>query len=352
MTEQFLKSVQGCLAGVIIGDAMGMPVETMTPAEILAATGGLGVTGFIDAKQRNISQLAAFKAGDYTDDWQLTRAVARSLIRCCGYDQTDQALSMIQELQLSQAGWGRTTKDGLKSLQKYFDTHGQAGRRPSVPRLMTKHLSGSGNGVAMRVAPIALVDHFLNFYHPDHIIENGQLTHPDCRAWMSAYAINLILMRIMQTRLIPSGKNKSTTDEDFVDMVRMLDYNHSRFSDHRECQDLILKCDEVIEIRGYKFDLAAELNVLRDRIGTSCFCLESVPFSIAIYLRHPYDFRAGVLEAVNAGGDTDSNASMAGAMIGANVGLDGIPAEWLNFRPEFQEALELGEQLYRTFYRQ
>jgi ADP-ribosylglycohydrolase len=68
---------------------------------------------------------------------------------------------------------------------------------------------------------------------------------------------------------------------------------------------------------------------------------------MAVFLRHPRNFRAAVLEAVNAGGDTDSTASMVGALVGANCGLDVIPAEWLNFRPEFQEPVELGEKLYR-----
>ena len=56
----------------------------------------------------------------------------------------------------------------------------------------------------------------------------------------------------------------------------------------------------------------------------------------------------GILEAVNAGGDTDTIAAMVGAMIGCNVGLEGIPEEWLRFRPEFQKALMLGEQLFQV----
>ena len=87
---------------------------------------------------------------------------------------------------------------------------------------------------------------------------------------------------------------------------------------------------------------------LREKIGTNCFAMESVPFAIATFLRHPTDFRAGVLEAVNAGGDMDTTASMVGAMIGANCGLSAIPDEWKNFRPEFAQPLELGERLYKT----
>ncbi len=52
-----------------------------------------------------------------------------------------------------------------------------------------------------------------------------------------------------------------------------------------------------------------------------------------------------MLAAINAGGDTDTNGAVVGALIGANVGLDGIPPEWQSFNPEFQEAILLGGQL-------
>lgn len=87
---------------------------------------------------------------------------------------------------------------------------------------------------------------------------------------------------------------------------------------------------------------------LRCGIRTGCFSLESVPFSVATFLRHPKDFRAGVLEAVNAGGDTDTTGSMVGGMIGANCGIEGIPAEWRDFRQEFRDIQALGEAFWKS----
>jgi len=57
-------------------------------------------------------------------------------------------------------------------------------------------------------------------------------------------------------------------------------------------------------------------------------------------------------EAISAGGDTDSMASMVGALVGANCGLkndkleDIIPSEWIDFCPEFGETLKFGKEFF------
>ena len=86
-------------------------------------------------------------------------------------------------------------------------------------------------------------------------------------------------------------------------------------------------------------------DTLRKTAGCGFTALDSVAFSIGTFLRHPCDFRTGVLEAVNAGGDSDTHASIVGALIGLNCGLSAIPKEWRDFSPLFQEAIEIGTKL-------
>jgi len=62
--------------------------------------------------------------------------------------------------------------------------------------------------------------------------------------------------------------------------------------------------------------------------GVSCYSLESIPFAIGTFLRQYNSYAKGVLEAINSGGDTDSNAAMVGAMIGTNCGVRTIPRTW------------------------
>ena len=74
-----------------------------------------------------------------------------------------------------------------------------------------------------------------------------------------------------------------------------------------------------------------------------------MPFVIGTFLRHMDDFAGGITEAVNAGGDTDTNAAIVGSLIGARVGMDGIPSEWANFRPEYAVARKIAAGLVRLF---
>jgi ADP-ribosylglycohydrolase len=50
-------------------------------------------------------------------------------------------------------------------------------------------------------------------------------------------------------------------------------------------------------------------------------------------------FAEGLLDLVALGGDTDTNAAVAGALLGAREGRDGLPGAWLG-RLADREAIE------------
>jgi ADP-ribosylglycohydrolase len=56
-----------------------------------------------------------------------------------------------------------------------------------------------------------------------------------------------------------------------------------------------------------------------------------VAFQNAFYqLLHASTLEEGVINTVRAGGDTDTNAAIAGALLGAVHGRRGIPAQWMD----------------------
>lgn len=55
--------------------------------------------------------------------------------------------------------------------------------------------------------------------------------------------------------------------------------------------------------------------------GGSYHVYDSLPFSYALFFREPSSF-GSILDAVNAGGDNDTNAKFVGEMLGASHGLD------------------------------
>ena len=63
-------------------------------------------------------------------------------------------------------------------------------------------------------------------------------------------------------------------------------------------------------------------------LGNGVEAHESVPTAIYTFLRYPDSFADVVGYAISLGGDTDTIASMAGAVSGAYLGLDAIPEAW------------------------
>jgi hypothetical protein len=54
-----------------------------------------------------------------------------------------------------------------------------------------------------------------------------------------------------------------------------------------------------------------------------------VAFRVAFWhLAHTDDFEAALVDVVNRGADADTNGAITGALLGARLGVDAIPARW------------------------
>jgi ADP-ribosyl-[dinitrogen reductase] hydrolase len=62
-------------------------------------------------------------------------------------------------------------------------------------------------------------------------------------------------------------------------------------------------------------------------------------------LRDPPAVEEGMVEVVSAGGDTDTNGAVAGAVLGARFGLEAIPVRWLAAIPDRPQLEELTARL-------
>lgn len=346
-----LDKITGCFLGVAIGDALGAPVEMMKKEDVLKQTNGKGITGFnhnvrrkhfTSEKNLSLKYIAQklgirsiIKLGKTTDDWGFTEIIIDSLVRCKGvFDVNDIALAHVDAVENGLIeGMGGTTRDSIKELKEYFDSRGKTGRSPFVvPKHRTKR--GSGNGVAMKVAPLVwgYSDYNMRIDMPE-IAELGMLTHSDPNAWSAAYAVFKLLFEDI----------KDYSVEYLIDQVEYFD---GYFYDKEKGKNFATYLHPLKD----KDFLFGPIENIRNKLGCGCVCTESVVYAIACYLRNPYDFKKGVLEAVNGmPGDCDTNASMAGALIGKNVGKEGIPEEWLNFSPDFKKVEYKAKELYDVY---
>jgi ADP-ribosylglycohydrolase len=93
---------------------------------------------------------------------------------------------------------------------------------------------------------------------------------------------------------------------------------------------------------------AADLKLTR---GVSGYVVHCVPVVIQAWLRFPEDYASAIRSVIRCGGDTDTNAAIVGAIVGARVGVEGIPEAWRSGIAEWPRNLRwicrLGRELAR-----
>ena len=82
-----------------------------------------------------------------------------------------------------------------------------------------------------------------------------------------------------------------------------------------------------------------------ERLGNGIEASESVPTAIYAFLRHPTSFQEVVTYAISLSGDTDTIASMVGALAGAHLGLEAIPRLWADDVEDGFRLLDLADSL-------
>lgn len=105
------------------------------------------------------------------------------------------------------------------------------------------------------------------------------------------------------------------------------------------------KIRQAVEL-GRKVQNPEELyDLLNGVIGTGITVQESIPAVFAIIAACKGDFKNAVWCAVNAGGDTDTIASMTGAILGGYRGIEAIPQEAVERMKKVNAFLELKETI-------
>lgn len=79
--------------------------------------------------------------------------------------------------------------------------------------------------------------------------------------------------------------------------------------------------------------------------GMPCAIYHQLPAAYYLAARFANDFESAVLHAVNGGGQNMSRAMLTGALVGAQVGLEGIPGRFLDGLENAEELLALAKKI-------
>ncbi len=296
LRDRFRATLLGCA----IGDALGFPFEG-APPEAIARVPMLAEDFVARPRGR-------YQKGQFTDDTQMTLAVAEAITaegRVEGRSIAQRLAALWRDGQILAPGQGCTEAMGRILAGVPWMSAGAP-------------LGHAGNGAAVRAAPLGLLHHDdLGRIARDAEVQ-GVITHKDPRAQGGGAAIAAAVALGLTDGPLPADAFchrialvVSSFDQSFASEIERLP-QLSRFEPSAAIK-LIARAGRAPR-------------QLSDWPGISPFVVPSVLMALWAFLCERDDFRACMSVALRAGGDTDSVASMAGAVAGAHLGCMGLPA--------------------------
>jgi len=313
----------GMFLGVAIGDSLGLCCEGWSAAKIKEVYGR--ITFHHEPKSHNL------KIGSTSDDTQLTLAVAEAILED-NLSMESQVKHHIAAFQETTAGWGNTTRDSVRRLANGANWASSGNGS-----------SGLGNGVAMKIAPMGV---YLCSVHPDrqkltegieHITKINLMTH---RTSVSASAALAHAFGIYYCCTLDDPKDFS------VDKFQKMIIKASSIGRQMFAETLTDDITNRFEVLFQKEHDTQKL--IDDFGGGSCYCYNSLPFSYGFFLQNPNSIES-LYNVVNAGGDTDSNASMVGALLGALHGTSIFPEHLIGGLVDVDKVLAVAERFAEKF---
>ncbi len=301
--------ILGTLYGIAIGDAMGMPTTFLSRSEIKRRYGV--VRDFLEAPMDG-SVHSKMVRGQYTDDTELTIALARAIVRARRVDPSVVAEELLRWADehdvLSTTLIGPSTRAAIEGLKKGISCT-VTGRK------------GTTNGCAMKIAPVAIFDALASDRRTvDDVINACMPTHHTSIAVSGASALCFALKECLRGERdmgrIVSAALRGARDGAWA----MGDPELSIESRIKEAVSLTGEAamDNFLD-ELYSFLMEPQGALTED----------AVPAAIAIFVHSQGNLHDAVIEGSNLGGDSDTIGSMAGGLAGAYSGLAMIPAEWV-----------------------
>lgn len=302
--------IAGTLAGMVYGDAFGVPGE-LWPREKVRSRFGT-IDKFLDGPEDNIVA-CYFKAGHYTDDSSQALVILNDLLK---YGCVPETAILAKDL----IAW-------VESMNGFeINLLG-----PSSKASLLAHVKGEDytkytktaltNGAAMRIAPVGT---FFNFDETKSLCRTvakvSSVTHGTDVAIAGAS---------MVAQAVASGLCGRSYDEMLEDICKAFDFavTLGELTWAASIKDRLLNVLD--KAKGCtdpdKFSL-----LVYNLVGTGTMTSESVTAALAIAY-YCQDVEKAAFLCANMGGDTDTIGSMACAICGAFNGLSSIKNETISY---------------------
>lgn len=141
------------------------------------------------------------------------------------------------------------------------------------------------------------------------------------------------LMRIAPLAFCNVNQFSGWTYEEVIEDVSAITHAHKISTDI--CKEFVFLLNDIIHKHldghhtDYILNILPELDVLESEVSSGVFVKDTF-FAALWCFTFTDNFKDCIIKAVNLGGDSDTTASVAGALAGTYYGYDDIPQEWIN----------------------
>ena len=324
MTEPRQDQVTGALIGCAVGDALGAPIEGWS-RERIASLDGL-TAGYRPLVHGRAPNQTRYPLGQYTDDTQLTLAIARSLVA---------------EVRVDGAAIGR-------EFAALWESGEIVGAGPVADRAVRRLIAGSHwqdaaiaddlplNGAAMRIAAIGLWDCADRASLAADATVASIVTHKHPLAIDAAIAVATAVADAVTISAVDTPR--------FLNGVAdAIETRSPEFGKHiRQVRAwLELPEDDALQAIASTGD-----GRIHDGFGIPALAEPTVLAALYAFLKSPTDYIATIDITLRIGGDVDTIAAIAGAISGAHNGLVAIPRDLVIGVKDSAEILDLGRGLF------
>ena len=313
LDKDLVDKIHGCLLGIASGDAIGMPA--LSAPEKTVALFGSEISTFIDASTDPQIDPVHYllPAGMVTDDTFAALAIVKGIttekrvavkvFAKAFMDWIDEDEKLAVRLGRHRGFAGPST--GL-AIQKLRD-----GLSP-----WETGNEGTTNGASMRVAPIG-------FLHPGDIAATVDATEISC---VPTHNTNVAISAAAAIACAVSVMAAGVVDlEEIVDAAKEGAELGAKRGTKGYCPSVAKRIDLAVQLTKADKSKAAIQRDIYDLIGTYLPSYEIVPAAIGAFILEKGEVEAGILTAVNIGGDCDTLGAITGGLVGTLRGFKAFP---------------------------
>ena len=320
---QLKNRLKGMVIGQFLGDAASLGVHWIYNTKDIESMYPNGLQGFERPSEGHYH--AGKLSGDLTHYGDAAWVLLEALAEETTFDAASFGAVFVEKM------------DPSKGYKGYFD----AATRGTLENFKN-HLEVSSDSFGFQqgadddqLATISSLAVFIAFY----IVRNEGL--PDDRSEILEQVEALTRVRQNNDRAVAYNQAHARL---LLELLAGRDI-HSAF--HHVEEQLATDATLDLEVRRKlkeAFELKHKSTVeATDLLGQSCPLICSFPSAVQATAKHNEDFQKAILECAQAGGDTAGRAAMIGSWIGARLGADALPNEWivkLNQSPRILAILE------------